>query len=172
MKGCSFALKKIGILMCISAVSIIILLVLDNFVSKIYVSRYFKLGYVNNVSLVRQSDNEIVLATDNYSTIQVVSEEIPKKYKNLSREDLFYFLERDFEEKNKNYHLINYDEIVLGRQNYSCNQYLYEKDGYQTLFLILIVKGYVIKMNYCASNQYFDFELEEFYRIVNNIEVI
>ena len=130
--------------MCISAVSIIILLVLDNFVSKIYVSRYFKL----------------------------VSEEIPKKYKNLSREDLFYFLERDFEEKNKNYHLINYDEIVLGHQNYSCNQYLYEKDGYQTLFLILIAKGYVIKMNYCASNQYFDFELEEFYRIVNNIEVI
>lgn len=158
----------IGLIIVI-VILIIVYFLCNKFILGFYSSSYFKLDFDNNWKVTYKDHSKLFLKNYNNSVIQVIGMNVSEDVKN--KEDIYFELERSFQKKNKDYRLINYQEIEVGAKYYDAYQYLFENDVYQ-ISLIEVVRDNKALYIICSSYlQHFDLELDNFNNVINSIEI-
>ena len=162
--------KKI---LLITALVFVVLLVFYNIYNRLilnfYSSRDFKVDFDNSWVAVEKSKNYLALRNKNNSTIQIASRDIVDNKSN--DEDIYYDFEEEFRNNNPAFELINYSSTKIGRKYLDGYTYMYEYKGFQILLILIKHDDKMIQVTYSVISQYFDFELEDFYNILNSLEI-
>ena len=136
-----------------------------------YSSSFFEVDFDKEWKQLTSNNQKIVLQNNNNSTIQIIS----KTNKNINfekeKEDIYFDLEEEFQNDNKDYNLININNTEVGTYYKKAKEYLYEHNGYQTLLIIIIENPNIIEITYTAKDQFFDFDLKEFYNVSNTLKI-
>lgn len=150
---------------------IIIYIIYNSFILNFYRCDYFKLDFDKKWTSAIKDDNYIKLKDKNNSTVQIIGKKIPKEEQEKELSEIYYDYEEEFKQENKNFELVNYGNTKVGKNYLDANEYFYEyKD--RSIQLILIIKDdTIIEISYSSVNQLFDIDAENFYDILNSLEI-
>ena len=160
--------KTIIIEFLILSILIFITLTYNSLILNSYVNNRFNVDYDKTWREINKSKNHILLKNNNGSTINITSSKYNKK---ISKEETYLNIHKKFINNNKEYYLINKKDVRIGKNYTKGYSLLYESNIDQSLLYIIYKDNYIIQINYTALTQYFDLDLEEFYNVVNTIEV-
>ena len=163
--------KKIGIIFIITfIVSLILLVIFDNFIINVYNSDYFSVSYNYQWKSLDKSGNGLKIKNSNGDTIEIFAQKYNLK-DNESIDDLYFDLNNTFLRNNSSYKLINNSDTIVGYKYYSGYEFLYENGKEQLLYIVIVKDDKLFEINYLASSQYFDLDLDYFYDVINTLEI-
>lgn len=162
-------MKKRYLIFIFSAILFCFLIFIYNkIILNFYVCSFFKIDFSNDWDVILEEDNSLYLQNENQSQIYVVTQYFDE---DLSNEEVYYQLEKDFVFNNDNYNLVNYGKTKIGKKYYNSYEYLFESDNRQLLFVVCVNDKKVTKIIYSSLEGYFDLDLEDFYNISNSLEI-
>lgn len=165
-------MKKKNILLTTAIIFIVLLFIYNTYNSLIlnyYTTENFTVDYNKKWTAIEKNKNYIALKNNNNSTIQISSKIIEDNTKNI--DDIYFDFEEDFKNNNKNFELINYSNTKVGKDYLDGYTYLYDYKGFQILLVLIKKENKMIEITYSTINQYFDIELEDFYNVLNSLEI-
>ena len=135
-----------------------------------YSSSFFEVDFDKKWNNLINDKDKLLLKNDNDSVIQIIGR--VNEYGDIEQiEDIYFNLEEEFHNNNNKYNLINISNSNVGRNYNEAKEYLYEYNGYQILLIVIVKKQSIIEITYTAKDQFFDFDLSNFYQIVNSLKI-
>ncbi len=135
-----------------------------------YTSSFFEVDFNKEWNQIASNKQSLILQNENGSIIQMIGKKLTISNEKPI-EDTYFDVEEEFQKENKDYSLINIYSTKVGKKYQEAAEYLYEYNDYQTLLIIILKKDAVIEITYTAHNQYFDFDLIEFYQVLNTLQI-
>lgn len=135
-----------------------------------YSSSFFEVDFDKRWNSLINNEEKLVLVNNDESIIQIIGK-ARKQNEKEKVEDIYFDLEEEFQNDNKDFNLINIHSTNVGINYNEAKEYLYEYNGYQTLLIIVIKKQNIIEITYTAKDQFFDFDLKNFYKVVNTLKI-
>ena len=136
------------------------------FYVRTYKNNYFSVDY--DIDWKKESSDNFKLKNVNDSVIEIYGQ---YDKDNTDVNDIYLDLNNNFLKNNNDYKLVNASNTNVGKNYYEGYELLYESDDKQVLYIIVVKDNKIVNINYTSSSDVFDLDLEQFYNVLNTIEI-